>query len=99
LAVPGKNVVAEVNTEASSSINLGPLCSDLETSQDDLKFNLNSFIGSVNSLLKSPKNLRLDIKIGLLITKTNESGEKELEFRVNSNFFNRQKMMGMMSGS
>ena len=80
----GKNTSAEVNIVSDSAIhllNLQPLCAELDIKIEEIKFNIKGFIASVNELLrKNSKNLRLDIKIGMLVTKTLDSGEKELEF-------------------
>jgi hypothetical protein len=69
---------------------LQPLADELDIKVDELKMNIKGFVSSLNDLLKkSSKNLRLDLKIGFLTTKTLESGEKELEFKASTNFFNK----------
>ena len=77
-----------------------PLADDLDIQIEELKVNIKSFVTSLNELLKkSSKNLRLDLKIGFLTTKTLESGEKELEFKVSPTFFNKQNFQSLIKDS
>jgi hypothetical protein len=93
----GKNVSAEVNIASESAthlLNLLPLSAELDIKVEEIKYNIKSFVGSLNEMIKkSNKNLRLDVKIGTLVTKNLESGEKELEFRINPTYFSRNHVL------
>ena len=77
-----------------------PLADDLDIQIEELKVNIKSFVTSVNELLKkSNKNLRLDLKVGFLTTKTLDSGDKELEFKVSPTFFNNKNFQSLIRDS